>query len=468
MSKKPYLLLLVASLFSQNIDGEFSFGEISFLMKNIHVGGNYKDRRQHSELNNGVGSFDIGLLKYGFSNIEVSGDVNADNEWAKVKYKFSGPEFELSNLKIDLSFEAPNVWDLMKEELAHERARKISSVFSEITESIGMYYKTYNEFPANLDRLLINGMLGRSSINIAGWDFEYFPPDQIIATSNKNMPGGSGKKIKRIYTGNDIVDYFKGDNEPYYYYSREWETSGYGQYDDSRKPRPVKNNVVFSIGKINQYFGASGTLDFSERNQVVEFKLNRVGFSSSGVNASFIVNNTSKSTFNILDFKTEAKNIFLEFNTSDDIPTIEKAAFQISLKNLEINFPKNVDDDPEFKEITDYLNINSGKFRIRQINLNLTFNRGKDLVMKGTADTQFGKGIIDGLFSIRQPMRHGSDLTIDRFTIEISNLSRPINNFIEVWEEGTGNKLPRKGRAIVLDISGDLNRPQIKGIDLGY
>ena len=88
--------------------------------------------------------------------------------------------------------------------------------------------------------------------------------------------------------------------------------------------------------------------------------------------------------------------------------------------------------------------------------------------MKGTADTQFGKGIIDGLFSIRQPMRHGSDLTIDRFTIEISNLSRPINNFIEVWEEGTGNKLPRKGRAIVLDISGDLNRPQIKGIDLGY
>ena len=35
MSKKPYLLLLVASLFSQNIDGEFSFGEISFLMKNM-------------------------------------------------------------------------------------------------------------------------------------------------------------------------------------------------------------------------------------------------------------------------------------------------------------------------------------------------------------------------------------------------------------------------------------------------
>ena len=464
MNKFIIVFLFISTLFSQNVDGEFSLGEISFLIKNIHFEGGYKDRGRNEEFNNGIGSLDIGLIKYGFSNIDLSGDLNAYNNRAKVKYKFSGPEFEMSNFKIDVSFDAPNVWDILKEELAHERARIITNTFSDIRESIGQYYKTYNELPADLNRLLINGMLSRSIINKVGWDIEYLPPDQIVATSNNNMPGGADKIIKHVYTGSDIVDYFVNDN--YYYYS--WETTGYGQYDNYRKPRPVKNNVKFSIGKVNQYFGASGSVDLNERNQAVEIKLDKAGYSISGVNASFIVNRSSKSTFDISDFKTEAKNITLEFDSYNDIPIIEKAAFEISLKNLEVNFPKDVQDDPEFKEIADYLNINSGKFRIRQIDLNLTFNRGRDLKLKGTVDTQFGKAVIDGSFSINQPVRYDSDLTIDKFTIEISNLSQPINKFIEVWEEGTGNILPRKGKSIYLEISGDLNDPQVKGLDIRF
>ena len=83
-------------------------------------------------------------------------------------------------------------------------------------------------------------------------------------------------------------------------------------------------------------------------------------------------------------------------------------------------------------------------------------------------DTQFGKAVIDGSFSINQPVRYDSDLTIDKFTIEISNLTQPINKFIEVWEEGTGNILPRKGKSIYLEISGDLNDPQVKGLDIRF
>ncbi len=134
-------------------------------------------------------------------------------------------------------------------------------------------------------------------------------------------------------------------------------------------------------------------------------------------------NRSSKSTFNISDFRTEAKNIVIEFDSYNEIPTLEKASFEISLKNLEVNFPKDVQDDREFKKIADYLNINSGKFRIRQIDLDLTFNRGRDLKLKGSVDTQFGKAVIDGSFSIRQPVRYDSDLTIDKFTIVISNLT---------------------------------------------
>jgi len=460
MYKTLLLILLSSILFGQDAEGEFSLGEISFLIKNIHFGGDYKDKNKYSELNNGVGSLDIALLKYGFSDVQISGDVDTYNERAKVKYKFSGPEFEMSNLKMNFTFDAPNVWDLIREELAHERTKNITDTFYDIIVSIGVYYKTYNELPTDLNRLLVNGMLSRSAINKAGWDFEYFPPDQIVATSNKYMKGGAGKIIKYVYTGSDIVGYFL--RKEFNFYS--WESSGYGQYD-FRNPQPVKNNVSFSIGKINQYFGASGTMDLSERNQLVEIQLNRAGFSISGVNASFIVNRSSKSTFNILDFKSEAKNINIEFDPFNNIPTIDKAAFQILLKNLEIIFPKDVQDDEEFKEIADYLNINSGKFRIRQVNLTVNFNRGKDLIIKATADTQFGKAVVDGSFTIQQPIRNDSDFIIDRFTVEISNLSQPIINFVEVWEEGSGNTLPRKGRTIVLEVYGDIDHPQIKGLE---
>ena len=365
----------------------------------------------------------------------------------------------MSNLIINLSFEAPDVWDLMKKELEQERARTPRNVFSDISASVVKYYETYNEFPADIDLLFIKGLLTRSSINIEGWDFQYLPPDQILATSNETMPGGAGKKVKYMY-GRNIVNDLENDN--YNYYS--WESSGYGQRDGYGERMTVKNNVTFSIGKIYQYFGASGSLDLSDRNQLVEFKLDRVGYSVSGVNASFIVNRNSKSTFNISDFRIEAKNIFLEFESRNQVPTIENAAFQISLKNLEVNVPRDVEDDPQFKEIADYLNINSGKFRIRQINLDLTFNRGIDLLLKGTIDTQFGKANINGSFIVQQ-QGYNPDLTIERFTIEISNLSRPINNYIEMWEGETGNTLPRNGMTIVLDISGDINRPKIKGFN---
>ena len=358
MSKIPCILLLISSLFGQDGDGDFSLGEISFIIKDIHIGGAVQDRGRRSELNNGSGALDIGLLKYSFSNIEVSGEFNEYNERAKVKYKFSGPEFEMSNFKMEVSFDSPNIWLLLKEEMAN-----------------------------------------------------------------------------------------------------------YGQYDDYRKPKLVKNKVSIVIGKVKQYFGASGSVDLNERNQVADFQLQKAGFSVAKVNANFTVDRSSKTTFSIADFKTEAKNIAFEFDTYDEIPMVEKAAFEISLKNLEINVPREVHQEPQFKEIADYLNINSGKFRIREINLTVNFNRGKDLKIKATADTQFGKAVVDGSFSIRQPIRYDSDFTIDNFTVEISNLSKPIVEFIDIWEEGTGNTLPRKGKSIYLEMYGDIDNPQIKGLE---
>ena len=455
MNKLIAFLILFSTLFGQDADGEFSLGELSFLIKNIHFEGNVKDQGRNTEFNNGIGSLDIGLIKYGFSDIELSGDLNAYNKRAKVKYKFTGPEFEMSNFKMDVSFDAPNIW----EELIHARleyvkgayASEAKSVIGNIENAAKMYYHWYGEWPSDVEELERNGQLEVDRSTRMKWSFALSLSDdggQISAESTEEMKGGPGKMV--------VYDRARG------------VYTGYGSYDRYRETRSVKNNVKISVGKINQYFGASGSVDLNNRNQVMDFKLNKAGYSISGVTASFIVNRSSKSTFNISDFKTEAKNIDIEFDSYNEIPTLEKASFEISLKNLEVNFPKDVQNDPEFKEIADYLNINSGKFKIRQIDLDLTFNRGRDLKLKGTVDTQFGKAVINGEFSIRQPVRYDSDLTIDKFTIEISNLSQPINKFLEVWEEGTGNTLPRKGKSIYLEISGDLNHPQVKGLDIRF
>ncbi len=460
---KLIVFILCSILVGQNADGDFSLGEISFVIKDFHLGGTMEDRSSRSEINNGIGSLDIGLLKYGFSDIDVSGEFNDYNERAKLKYKFSGPEFEMSNFKMDISFDAPNVWLVIKEELANEYADGAENYFDDIKEAISSYYSIYNELPNSINQLQTMNLLSppASYSRSRQWDFIYNPPGKIVAESNKEMPGGSGKKIIHEFTGSDIEDYFSSNS--YYYYN--WETSGYGQYDDWREPGPVKNNVEISVGKVNQYFGSSGTVDINDRNQIAEFQLDKAGFSVSKANATFVVDRTSKSTFSVADFKSIAKNVAFEFDTYNEIPIVEKAGFELSLTNLEINVPKEVQEEEAFKQIADYLNINSGKFRIRDINLTLNFNRSKDLQLKAILDTQFGKAVLNGSFSIRQPIKYDSDLTLDSFTIEVSNLTRPINDFISFWEEETGNTLPRKGKSIYLEIYGDIDNPKIRGLE---
>ena len=357
MRKYLNILLLVFTkatfISGQNFEGDISFGDISFQIKDFHIGGNYRNKDLKTETDKINGFLDIGQIRYGFSNIEVVGDASFYNEHTKIKYNFSGPEFDMTNLKINLSFEAPDIWDLVE----------------------------------------------------------------------------------------------------------------VGQSKQSNEMRLVKNNITFSIGNIKQYFGASGSVDLSERNQILKFKLDRVGFSVSNVNANLKVDRDSKSTFNISDFRSEAKNVQLEFNTSDKEQSLENAAFQILLKNLEVNIPKKIEENPSFKEAANYLNIHNGRFRIRQIDLGLMYQNGEKSTLKGTIDTQFGKAIIDASFFSKQDSGN-SDLKFDYFEIGLSNLSRPIKDYIKIWESKTGKTLQRQGAVISLNALEWINEDDFRDMKL--
>ena len=196
-------------------------------------------------------------------------------------------------------------------------ASEAKTVIGNIENAAKMYYQTYGEWPSDVEELERNGQLEVDRSTRMKWSFALSLSDdggQISAESTEEMKGGPGKMV--------VYDRARG------------VYTGYGSYDRYRETRSVKNNVKISVGKINQYFGASGSVDLNNRNQVMDFKLNKAGYSISGVTASFIVNRSSKSTFNISDFKTEAKNIDIEFDSYNEIPTLEKASFEISLSFL--------------------------------------------------------------------------------------------------------------------------------------
>ena len=339
-------------ILGQNFEGDVSFGEISFQIKEFHLGGDYIDKDLNAELDKVNGSLDIGLIKYGFTNIDISGDASSYNKRAKIKYNFSGPQFDMTNLKINLFFKAPDVWSLM----------------------------------------------------------------------------------------------------------------GFSQSNQPNEIRLVKNDITFSIGNIKQYFGANGSVYLGEHNQIVEFNLDKIGYAVNNVNVALIIDGDSKSTFNISNFKSEAKNVFIELNLIKNKPIIENAGFQILLKNLEINIPKEIQENSSFEEAANYLNIHGGRFRIRQINLDLNFTKSENLELNGIVDTQFGKAIIDGSFFIKDYAN--VDLKSDYFKINLSNLSRPISNYISKWESQNGKSLQRQGTIISIDVLEYINKDNFKGLKI--
>ncbi len=182
----------------QDAGGDFSLGEISFVIKDFHLGGTMEDRSSRSEINNGIGSLDIGLLKYGFSDIDVSGEFNDYNERAKLKYKFSGPEFEMSNFKMDISFDASHIWEQLMDYNSSAYASEAKSVIGNIENGAKMYYQTYGEWPSDIEELERRGLLEIHRSTKMKWAFTLSLSDdggQIYAESTEEMKGGPGKMV---------------------------------------------------------------------------------------------------------------------------------------------------------------------------------------------------------------------------------------------------------------------------------
>ena len=95
----------------------------------------------------------------------------------------------------------------------------------------------------------------------------------------------------------------------------------------------------------------------------------------------------------------------------------------------------------------------------------MEIKNGRDVTVQTTLNTQFGKAIMKGNYTLIFNDDGRDDIFIDDMTIEVSNLSRGLSNLLQNWELETGQNLPRKGNKIFLEITGYADKPVIQGID---
>jgi hypothetical protein len=350
------LILLLGSVFSQNrTDGSFTLGEIAFIVTDLHFDANAVRRERYIYDPYKV-SIDIGKLKLGLSEIEATGEVINEREQGQSTFKFNGPNFELSNIKIKYSTLAPYLWER-------------------------------------------------------------------ILRQNRND-----------------------------------ESSSYIETQ-------AKNDIIFTLGKVQLLLESEGNFNVNGRNQLIDFNLKRSRFGVSNVGVIIEYNDDKSKTteLNLSDFKIEIENLILDLNSESSFPRVDNAIADFKLINLEIKFPKEIKNDPEFKELASFLGIRGGQFRVREVEVKAELENGRKMLLNIVADTQFGKGEISSSYRLDfNEYGRLEDIFIEKSIIELSDFSRGVSDLIINWEKNSGQILPRKGKSIVCELSGSLKDPIIR------
>ena len=227
----------------------------------------------------------------------------------------------------------------------------------------------------------------------------------------------------------------------------------------------AQTDIIFTLGKVQLLLESEGNFNINGRNQLIDFNLQRSRFGVSNVGVEIEYNNDKSKTTELIlsNFKIEIENLILDLDSQSPSPRVDNAIADFTLKNLEIKFPKEIRNDPEFKELASFLGIRGGQFRVREVEVKAELENGRKMLLNIVADTQFGKGEISSSYRL-DLNEYGrlEDIFIEKSIIEVSDFSRGISDLIIDWEKKSGQILPRKGKSIVFELSGSLKDPIIR------
>jgi len=409
------------------------------------------------------GFLSIGRMNFGFSDIEMSLD-EFDNA-SRSTFSFKGPNFTLDNLDFNIDFESLNPWKTLTKEfnLSQNNTKAYASDAKTELKNILMNAKLYaqqtGDFPEDIDQMIEDGYMILSESVKYKWEFDIsglelldvygWPGGEIKATSLENMGGGAGKEVTYNVTNG------------------EW--TGYGQNDDPYTAQnKSRNEINFHLGGIELLFASQGSFDMNNNNKLVEFQLDKAFFRVSNAKVDFMSKNipNSKLTVKIMDYHIDLDNIFFELNNSNDVPKVEKFSGEIALNNLEIQIPDEIYMQPGFKQLSTLFGMRTNIFRLRQIAMKVRFIDNNNYQLDATVYSPFATISMNGNFLIHQKDNREPDVYINNLSFSVPHLSRGLNDLVTQWENMNNQQIPRKAGAIFIELSGEPDNIQVKGLDL--
>ena len=267
----------------------------------------------------------------------------------------------------------------------------------------------------------------------------------------------------------DINAVVKGYNPTRLLINNYNQSIGHGNPNMSNVPmQKGENDINFHLGGIELLFASKGSFDINNYNKLVDFQIDKARFRISNALISMMYNNmpASKLIIKMLDFNIELTDFSIELDNSQQIQRVKSLSGNVVLNNVEMNIPEEIIVQPSFKELSDLLGMYGNNFRIRQISMKLKQVNDGNYQLNSSFSAPFAMITLNGDYIMHGSGSQMPDGFFDYLSIEVRNLAPGLNELVKQWEIQNNQKIPRKGNAIFIELSGPPKDLKIKDLDI--
>ena len=398
-----------------------------------------------SELNRDMQvSGKLKTLQFGFKHIDLTYRQGAAEQ--TLNMVFQGPEVTFAGMEILVNSNSPN-W-IAASKIRYQRQRQQPAVkgITLLAAAVDSFARSQGRQPESYDELVMKNyiQLHQYPFDQKKWNFIVLSPHKIVATLPSNLPTRSDQKI--IYNMN---------------------TGQY--YGDYQPPAPADSipwKITFSIKEIAQTFATEAKFAYLEEQTSFDFFQKRGKFNITGISLEAVprYNINDLAQFRLSNVGLETRNLAFSGTMTDTIPRLHQGQGRFTLRNLEVNIPTTLSEDPEFAVLLERLGIWNGVFRVRLIDLDLKLIHERMGEIKFRFQAPFINISLDGDLSFHQTAGNTA-VSFQQTVLRINPISLGVRTLIHDWEKKHDLSLPRKSGAIVLKINGPITKPRVEGLN---
>lgn len=145
---------------------------------------------------------------------------------------------------------------------------------------------------------------------------------------------------------------------------------------------------------------------------------------------------------------------------TDSLPHIHAQSTQLLIEDLSVEFAGAK--KAQLETQTALLGLKMDKLMLKRLALNSKLENNQLIISEGELLSSIMNAELQAKINVDK--RNHKHSQIEKATLIISDLVPGIENALTTFELMTMQSLPRKGKSIVLEMSGDVTRPNIKGL----